>query len=313
MTSRRAGLTIFLVVVAALASYGVLTTPESRPLAEIGVASQFVCALPYDVSGYVSPPAPQRPVRGTVPDTFEPAFAVVCDTALQKHLDADGTATYFERIYSGDFSATIEDLNSPHSRPSIFDTYCAASSLAAMPIDVWLVDSNGRAIQPSYPRGECGLDNTRGLFQIQSLPEVDVVEHRVLLDAGGISSSMFCSPTMTTPTPGPQSMLDVQLSPSGFCRFDTTSAAPVFLGADRFESEESVDWNAALADREPADLCGTPARSVATSTTYTQIRGESVAIEVHIELDGCRRILADGFVPLPAPAAFIESIRENTR
>ncbi|WP_285185871.1 hypothetical protein [Rhodococcus sp. MEB041] len=59
MTGRHVGLALFLVVTVALASYGVLTTPDPRSVAEIGSADRFVCALPQDVGGYLAAPPPQ--------------------------------------------------------------------------------------------------------------------------------------------------------------------------------------------------------------------------------------------------------------
>ncbi|MBY6352071.1 hypothetical protein [Rhodococcoides corynebacterioides] len=54
MNTRRVGLTLFLVVVTALATYGVVTNPDPRPVAEIGRAGQFVCAQPQDTGRHVA-------------------------------------------------------------------------------------------------------------------------------------------------------------------------------------------------------------------------------------------------------------------
>lgn len=318
MIGRRVGLTIFLVVTAALASYGVLSTPEPRSVAEIGSADQFVCALPQDVGGYLAAPPQQRtftprPAPGTVPDGFEPVTAVVCDIDIGDHVAADGTVTYVERRYAGDFDTAVRELNRPPTRRSIFDTQCLESALAAAPVDMWLLDADGRAVQPSYPRGDCGLDNTLGLAEILELPEVGTTEHQIRLDTAGIAYFFSCSPVVSTPTPGPRSLLDLTLTPSGFCHFDTAGASPVFTGADRYAPEPPhLDWNAALTDLKFAGPCDQRATSLATTSTQSNVGNEFVTIEVHIELDGCRRILADGFTPLAAPAAYIDSISSGT-
>ncbi|MDQ1179493.1 hypothetical protein QE449_001407 [Rhodococcus sp. SORGH_AS303] len=313
VTGRHVGLALFLVVTVALASYGVLTTPEPRSVAEIGSADHFVCALPQDVGGYLAPPPPQqsvapRPARGTVPEGFEPVAAVVCDIGIGDHVEADGTVTYVERRYAGDFGSAVRELNGPPTRRSIFDAECLASVLAAAPVDMWLVDVDGRAVQPSYPRGDCGLDNTLGLAEVLELPKVEATEHSVRLDAAGITYFYSCSPIVSTPVPGSRSLLDLTLTPSGFCRFDTAGPDLMFTGADRYESEPSLDWNAALIDVEPAGPCGERGTSLATTSTQSTIGDELVMIDVHIELDGCRRILGDGFTPLSAPASVVDSI-----
>lgn len=317
MIGRRVGLTIFLLVTAALASYGVLSTPQPRSVAEIGSADQFVCALPQDVGGYLAAP-PQRqtflprPAPGTVPEGFEPVTAVVCDVSIGDHVGADGTVTYVERRYAGDFDAAVRELNRPPTRRSIFDSQCLASALAAAPVDMWLIDAGGRAVQPSYPRGDCGLDNTLGLAEILELPEVGTTEHQIRLDTTGIAYFFSCPPVVSASTPGPRSLLDLTLTPSGFCHFDTTGASPEFTGADRYAPEPYLDWNSTVTDLEPAGPCGQQATSLATTSTQSNIGDEYVSIDIHIELDGCRRVLADGFTPLTASAAFLDSIESAT-
>ncbi|MGV8873518.1 MAG: hypothetical protein ACOH2Q_13400 [Rhodococcus sp. (in: high G+C Gram-positive bacteria)] len=317
MIGRRVGLTIFLVVTAAFASYGVLSTPEPRSVAEIASYDQFVCALPQDVGGYLAAPVPQqtflpRPAPGTVPEGFEPVAAVVCDIDIGDHVGADGTVTYVERRYAGDFDSAVRELNKPPTRHSIFDAQCMASVEAAAPVDMWLLDADGRAVQPSYPRGDCGLDNTLGLAAILELPEVGTTEHQIRLDTAGIAYFFSCSPVVSTPTPGPRSLLDLTVTPSGFCHFDTAGAGPVFTRADRYAPEPNLDWNAALTDLEPAIPCSQQATSLATTSTQSMVEDEYVTIDIHIELDGCRRILADGFVPLAASAAFLDAIDRAT-
>lgn len=98
------------------------------------------------------------------------------------------------------------------------------------------------------------------------------------------------------------------MTPSGFCRFDTAGPDLVFIGADRYESEPYLDWNAALTDFEPAGPCAERATSLASTSTQSTVGDELVIIDVHIELDGCRRILADGYAPLSAPTPFIDSV-----
>ena len=309
VSTRRVGLTLFLVVVTALATYGVVTTPDPRPVAEIGRAGQFVCALPQDTGRFLAEPPPQqfghqRPARGTVPDGFTPAAAIVCDIDVGSHVDADGTTVYYERRYTGDFGKALRALDAPPTRRSLFDVECLADMSAPAPVDMWLIDDAGRAVEPSYPRGYCGLDNTLGLIEIQSLPEVGAVEHRLRLDAAGILYHFSCPPVLPEPTPGTRSLLDQHVSPSGFCSFDTSGPEPEFLGGDRYDNTANLDWNAALAGAAPAGSCAERATTTA-ATVLTGIDNEYAVIE----LDGCKRVLADGYIPLSAPAVLLDAIR----
>ncbi|MGA9872243.1 MAG: hypothetical protein WBQ44_14025 [Rhodococcus sp. (in: high G+C Gram-positive bacteria)] len=86
------------------------------------------------------------------------------------------------------------------------------------------VDADGRAMQPSYPRGTCGLDNNRGLFEDQKLPGAGAVEHQVRLDAAGIAYSYSCSPVVSAPEPGRLALVDLLLSPIEFA-----VSTPVFI------------------------------------------------------------------------------------
>lgn len=162
MLGRRTGMAALLVVLMALAAYGLQSTATPRDAAVVGSAEAFVCALPQDVSVFSTPPAPfsvpgrARPPPGTVPDTFTPVMAVVCDIDLRNHVAADGTATYVEGHYTGDFDSVIEALNAPSARRSMF---CSSYDVAA-PVDMWLVDADGRAMEHSYPLSDCGIDNT---------------------------------------------------------------------------------------------------------------------------------------------------------
>ena len=314
MTTRRVGLTLFLLVVTALAAYGVVTTPDPRPVAEIGRAGQFVCALPQDTGRFLAAPAPQRfdhqrPARGKVPDGFTPAAAIVCDIDVGRHVDADGTTVYYERRYAGDFGAALRALDAPPTRRSFFDVECLGDVSAPAPVDMWLVENAGRAVEPSYPQGYCGLENTLGLFEIQSLPGVSAAEHRLRLDASGILHHFSCPPVLSEPTPGTRSLLDQYVLPYGFCSFDTSGPEPEFLGGDQYDNTENLDWNAALAGAAPAGPCADQATSAA-ATVLTGMNDGEYAV---IELDGCQRILADGYVYLSAPAALLDAIRDAQR
>ncbi|MDJ0396554.1 hypothetical protein QMK17_24950 [Rhodococcus sp. G-MC3] len=317
MIGRRTGLTAFVVVLIALATYGILSTPKPRDVAAIGAVDAFVCALPQDVGGFLAAvpltfPGPARPLRGTVPDSFEPVEAVVCDVNLGPHVEADGTVTYFERHYAGNFESAIEEFNAPSARTPIFDAGCASYSGAPL-TDMWLVDAHGQAMEPSYPLSDCGFDSTRGLHEVLELAEIDSAEHRLRIDVAGISLFFSCLSVMKPPTPGPHSLLDLPWFPSGFCRFDTSGPDPKFLGADVNDVASSPDFSGALPDLQPAGPCTEQATSIATTSSAGSISTDWMPVEIHVELDGCRRVLADGYVPLVAPQALLDAIERSAR
>lgn len=308
MNGRQTGLTLFVAVLLALTAYGVATTPEPRTAAHIGSADSFVCPLPQNASGSADIPTtanrsavPPRPAPGTVPITFTPTSAVVCDTFTGDTAAADGTVSYFERHYSGDFGPVIEALNAPSARPA-WPMLCATSEYSMAPLtDMWLIDADGRAIAPTYPTGECGFDNTLGLYEIQSLPEIHAVEHRARLDPAAIELNFNCpSELPALPMPGPRPLLELSIFPSGICRFDTAGPIPTFTGARIWNSAEPVLSEEVLAGLPPASPCTDTATSVVAVAVTDSAADDWRPVNIVVELDGCRRILGDGFTPLTA-------------
>ncbi|MDJ0359839.1 hypothetical protein [Rhodococcus sp. H29-C3] len=83
----------------------------------------------------------------------------------------------------------------------------------------------------------------------------------------------------------------------------------MFLGADRYDVQSGPDAFAVLADLAPAAPCAQRATSLATfSLSPSPVSNTWEPLEVHVELDGCRRILADGYQSLPAPTEFVDAL-----
>ncbi|MGF0313772.1 hypothetical protein [Rhodococcus sp. IEGM1428] len=316
MNGRRAGLTLFVAVLLAMTAYGVATTPQPRTAAQIGSADSFVCPLPQNVSGSADIPTAAdrsavspRPAAGTVPTTFAPTSAVVCDTFTGDTVAADGTVSYFERHYSGDFGPVIEALNAPSSRPA-WPIFCGTSEYSMPPLtDMWLIDADGRALEPTYPIGECGFDNTLGLYEIQSLTEISAVELYARLDPTAIDLLFNCPSALTTlPIPGPRSLLDLPIFASGFCRFDTTGPVPAFTGARTLDIAEPVLSQEVLADLPAATPCTETATSVVAVTVTDPATSDWGPVTIAVELDGCRRILGDGFIPIMASPNIVTAL-----
>lgn len=307
MIGRRAGLGLFVAILGLLVLYGLATEPDERTVAGIGPVEMFSCAPPQEVEGFLIEPVPTpapRPPRGTVPDTFTPVEAVVCDNGLNDHVSADGTTGYIERRYAGDFTSAIEELNAPSERRSLFTAACGDYSLPAQ-VDMWLVDAQGNAMEPSHPLSDCGFEKTAGLYEVELLDEIGSTEHDVRIDAAGVGLFFSCSPILTSATPGTLSANDFRISSSGFCRFDASGPAPVFLGAD------TRDTPIELADARPVEPCSERASTIATTSTFGAASSNWAPVELQVELDGCRRMLADGYLPLTAPDDVITAITDS--
>lgn len=185
---------------------------------------------------------------------------------------------------------------------------------------MWLVDADGRAVEPSYPLGECGFDNTLGLFEIQKMSQISAVEHRAQLNAETVKLLFGCSPvleappaparpTLSPPMPDPRSPLELNVFGFGFCSFDTTGSVPVFTGARSYNNTEPILGIDVLSRLSPAGPCGEQATSVVTTDTTDPASSGWNPLPVVVELDGCRRILAEGFIPREASASIISALR----
>ncbi|MDZ7918258.1 MAG: hypothetical protein U5O16_41675 [Rhodococcus sp. (in: high G+C Gram-positive bacteria)] len=305
MVSRRTVAALVVVGIAAVFGYRAASAPEPRAVAEVAAAEAFTCSAEYVGKTYAGP----RPPRGTVPDSFVPVTVVVCDLDISGPVDADGTAAYFERRYTVDPAAVVSVVNAPSERRSLFPGACDTSSYSSpAPLDTWLLDTDGRAMEPWYPFTECGWENDYALSEVVSRSEVDVIEHRVGVDASALSNLFSCSSFMTTPSPAPGSkpLTELAWPPSGFCRFGTSGPDPQFVGADRYEATER-DYSDGLYGLAPAGQCAERASTVLTMSTQSNAVGFE-PVELHIELDGCRRIMADGYLPLQATRGFLANL-----
>ncbi|WP_415976218.1 hypothetical protein [Rhodococcus sp. 077-4] len=210
MINRRTGLTTFVLILFALVAAGVFSEPRARPVAEIGLADAFECAPPY--GEYVEPrPLAEletgpRPSPGTVPSSFTPVTVVVCDNAITGPAAADGTAHFIETHYGAEPLALTDALNAPSARRSLFPGACDTSTYS-MPalLDTWLVDADGRAMEPSYPLSDCGFARVGVLWDALPQVEATFVEHKVHLTDEDIRLLYSCSPVPTSqsPQPGP--------------------------------------------------------------------------------------------------------------
>ncbi len=233
----------------------------------------------------------------------------MCDSYIGPRVDADGTATYFERSYAGNFEAAIKEINAPSSRRTP-PFMCSTYSLP-MRLDMWLVDVHGQAVEPSYPLSDCGFENALGLHGMAMLAEVEAVEHEVRIDTAGVSYLFNCSPVYTAPAAGDATGIDsTAYGSSSFCLFDLSGPVPIFLGAQRNDSSYSLPYRDFL-HFVPSEPCDRVATSVATTSWSDSVYTNGAPVDLVVELDGCQRILVDRYAPVAAPPELIEVIVEQ--
>jgi hypothetical protein len=289
---------VFLVSATVLAGCGYLQGPAPvRGPAEI--VSAATCRMPVDLDGIAATPpdlVANQPRPGTVPDDFEPVAAITCDPTADRTVNADLTAGFVEHRSEGDFSEAVAKLNARSEGSRIDQDTCGIASMVAIP-DLWLIDAAGRAIRPSYPVDECKFQRIGGLRAVEALENVGRVEHRVQLSPDGVEQLMGCATVPALPVAGAGVPV-----PGGYtvrssvCRYRFDAAGASFGGAESLW--DSLDpYFEAL---EPAPPC-TSTASVAAGTSLSLSGPEYTApVPVLIELDGCRRVLIDGFIPVVA-------------
>ncbi|QIH99389.1 hypothetical protein BH92_05480 [Rhodococcoides fascians A21d2] len=260
-----------------------------RPVAEVGSADAFQCQVPQQLDRPT--PAVDRPIPGTIPDDFVPVAAVMCDGG--ETVESDGTVVYRELRRAGDLSTAIRLLNEP-SEPSLTVDLCPTYSIAE-PEQLWLEDAQGRAMEPSVPVGECGLPKQEGIEAIRALESVDVVEHRdPVLERPRLSVSS-CSPHYSDPVVGSDPAAGLTIGYT-YCLFDGT----VNVGV-------TDEIGISIEDLPRAGTCSISATRTAT-TTYVAAWPSKIR-NLTVELDGCHRVIPDGYAPLQASAEILSEFR----
>ncbi|WP_155293806.1 hypothetical protein [Rhodococcoides fascians] len=271
---------VMLVAITAVTCASPASLGPARPAAEIGSAESFQCQVLQPVDRPT--PAVDRPIPGTIPEDFVPATAVMCEGG--ETVDPDGTVAYRELRRAGDFSTAMRLLNEPSERELTADL-CPTYSVAE-PDQLWLEDAQGRAMQPTLPVGECGLPKQDGVEAIRALELVDVVEHRdPVLQRARLSVSS-CSPHYSDPVVGTEPATGLTVGYM-YCLF--SGRVPV---GTTDEIEISIE------DLAPAGPCSMSATRTAV-TTYVAGWPSNIR-NFTIELDGCRRVIPDGYAPLQA-------------
>ncbi|MDV6233234.1 hypothetical protein [Rhodococcus cercidiphylli] len=260
-----------------------------RPIAEIGSANAFQCGTTQPVDR--PRPSERRPTPGMIPDGFTPAAAILCEGG--DTVEPDGTVTHREQRREGDFSTAIRLLNEPSERALAADL-CPMYSIVEPP-QFWLVDTRGRAVEPTLPIGECGLSKLGGIDAILKLRVVDVVEYRDPLLARPRLSLSSCAPHFTPPDEGTEPAVGLTVG-YVYCLFDGTSVKGT-----------TDEMRLPIEDLPPAEPCSLVATRTAV-TTYVS-PGPLNVRSLTVELDGCRRVIPDGYAPLQASDSMLAAFR----
>ncbi len=278
--------------------------PERTPAEIVATAT---CGLPPSLDGIaaqtptVSPPRP-----GTIPDDFVPVAAITCDALPSHAIGADLTISFTEHRWEGDFTAAIAKLNAPSEGLRIDQNSCPIASLAAIP-ELWLIDAHGRALRPSFPVDECKFEQFGGLREVEALTQTDQIEHLLQLPPEAVDTLMGCSVTPPVPTSGLHTLTAGEFSiRSAVCRYRISFSDNQFAGAHELDS--SLDET--FASLVPASNCSAPATDAVGTSVSTFGSEYSQPIPVLIELDGCRRVLIDGYVPLQASPELLQVVSD---
>lgn len=280
---------LFAVVIVVLAVAGIwqVTTPD-RSVAEIVDAQTLECATPYPIG-------PFRKTRtATVPDDFVPVAAVTCDPYLSENVAADRTVSFSSHRWEGDFGRAVKLLNRSSEHTTWFPESCSNNYSLAVLDEFWLVDDRGHAIRAGYPSDSCGLPKPGGLAAIKELTSVGSTEHRIPLSDDQIHELSQCWPTYRPPAAG--TTIPASLSAGGiFCRFSSTD----FVG---------TSWTTeTVGGLPPASDCDRVATETASTMYLDGVTNQDRLLTV--ELDGCRRVIADGYAPLQASDELLVSLR----
>ncbi|MGW6656413.1 hypothetical protein [Rhodococcus sp. NPDC055024] len=279
----------FAVVIVILAVAGMwrVTTPD-RPVAAIVDAETLTCAPPYPIGPLQTTPT------ATVPDDFVPVAAVTCDPYIRDDVAADRTVSFYAHRWEGDFSRAVKMLNRSSAHKTWFPGGCGDDYSLAVLDQFWLVDDRGRATRPGYPSDSCGLPKPGGLAAIKELTSAGSTEHRIALSDDQIYELSHCRPTYRPATTGTTALTSLSAG-SVFCRFSSTE----FVGTS--STTEPFDG------LPPAPDCDVVATEVASTIHVDSLTGEERLLTV--ELDGCQRVIVDGYAPLQASDELLASFR----
>lgn len=280
---------ILLVAITAVTCASPTSLGPARPVAQIGSADAFQCQVPQQVDR--ARPAVDRPTPGTIPAEFVPTIAVMCEGG--DTVEPDGTVVYRELRRSGDFSTAIHLLNEPSERALTADL-CPTYSVAE-PVQLWLEDAQGRAVEPTVPIGECGLPKQDGIIAIGAIEPTDVVEYREPVLQRPRLSVSSCSPHYADAVVGSRPATGLTIGYM-YCLFD-----------NRIAVGTTPDIGISIDELPPAGPCTTSATRTA-STTYVDAWPSDIRT-LTVELDGCRRVIPDGYAPLLASEAILSKFR----
>ncbi len=231
-----------------------------------------------------------------LPADFAPASAVLCQLG---HEQVPGQGEWRVRVryaISGDLAPLVAALRVPDE--PVYDGPCTAQWEADPAL--WLLDGQGRAVRPVWPRDACRHLQPRPVEILAALTRVETGRRRVEAPADGDATSTC--PTsiknvvqLVADDPGlgwkPGSLSELVASQRGrVCRYRLDPADPAagtFRSGARLQGDRWKELVRAVAAPAPA---ARPCTDTATEVALVEeVAGGDPA---YIELDGCRRALA---------------------
>lgn len=241
--------------------------------------------------------------RGGVPDGFVPTAVVLCQEGERRSANGDTVSVDLERTATGT-GRLLTYLARADERPT--DGACPA--IAIGPPWLFLLDASGRYVAPQVPLDACGLpigwsgehlawDSLS--YTDRVVHEGDVVESAEVRRAGcsmswkdvvgdyATSSHRRAGTFAGDPFGGRTLKVCVYEVPDA--ERGTDAAPGDFVAGRTLDERERTQVVAALRKaRETPAGCGSPNARFATLTSTAG------GPFVYVELDGCRRVVADG-------------------
>ena len=141
-------------------------------------------------------------------------------------------------------------------------------------------------MEPTLPTGECGLPNHSAIAEIRTLDMVTEFEHDVSVIGYDRQRVSSCSPHYSEILLGSERAAGLTI---GYMYCLVSGAE--FTGV-------TGETGISIEDLPPAGPCSMSATRTAV-TTYVADRPSNIR-NFTIELDGCRRVIPDGYAPLQA-------------
>lgn len=224
---------------------------------------------------------------GGIPSDFRAAYVLRCTNDTVRELRGQGLWRWrvVERA-EGPAQELVDQLRRPSDEP----TAAACTLEMVVPPHIVLVDAEGKALRPAFPTDVCRKPRIEARQAVERLSftvveetQVEQLQSQQSIDVGcdGTAKDVIAL-TGNDVKPGPATpSWQAPFSAIGICVYDS---------AGKFVKGDTVRDEAAKALGAMLDAVG-PAAECTTQHTMFAVLTVPSAASVHLELDGCRRLL----------------------